>query len=290
MSEGAARIRLERRAAQAAARLPDLLAAASHAAEVVTAGRHPRRKAGRSETFWQFRDYHPGDPVSAIDWRQSARLERRLLVRQHEWEQPQTLLLWCGGSEDFDFGGEGREPKRFRGQVIALALGILALRAGERVGLWASPETPRAGVHAVHGLAEAMLHAEPELGSGVPVAGATVVLVSDFHAPPEELALAFAKVRDARGHAIAVVVEDPDEESFPFEGSTRFEGARGRARRFFGEAGAIRSSYLDARSAHHDALLDIARGADEAVVFHRTDGPLTPLLLSLAQRIGGGLL
>lgn len=289
MSEGATRLELERRASQAAARLPDLLAAAHHAAEVVTAGRHPRRKPGRSDTFWQFRDYVVGDPLNSIDWRQSARLDNRLLVRQTEWEQPQCLLLWCGGGEDFDFAGEGREPKRFRGQVLALALAILALRGGERVGLWGSVEPPRAGIHNVHSLAEQLLQEDIPLSAAMPREGATVVLLSDFHTSPDDVAVAFEKVRHARGRGIAVVIEDPSETDFPFEGSTQFEGAKRQTRKFFGEASAVRRAYLDAREAHFEALRAIARGADEAVVFHRTDRPLTPLLLSLAQRIDGGL-
>ncbi|MEM9838358.1 MAG: DUF58 domain-containing protein [Pseudomonadota bacterium] len=290
MSGGAARLELERRASQAAARLPDLLAAAHHAAEVVTAGRHPRRKPGRSDTFWQFRDYVVGDPLNTIDWRQSARLDNRLLVRQTEWEQPQTMLLWCGGGEDFDFAGEGREPKRFRGQVLSLALAILALRGGERVGLWGSVEPPRAGVQNVHGLAEQLLGKDIPLSLATPREGATVILVSDFHAPTDEVAVAFEKVRHARGRAIAVVIEDPAETDFPFQGSTQFEGAKRQTRKFFGEAGAVRSAYLSEREAHFEALRAVAQGADETIVFHRTDQPVTPLLLSLAQRIDGGLL
>ncbi|MEM1379273.1 MAG: DUF58 domain-containing protein [Pseudomonadota bacterium] len=282
------RVQLERQAAEAAARMPDLMAAAQHAAEVVTAGRHPRRKPGRSDTFWQFRDYAVGDPVSAIDWRQSARLAQRLLVRQTEWEQPQTILLWCGGGEDFDFGGDGRPPKRLRGQVIALALAILALRGGERTGLWGGMEPPRSGNQSVHRIADGLLRHDIPLSDGFPTEGATVVFISDFHAPTDDLAVAFEKVRQARGRGIAIVVEDPAEATFPFNGSTRFEGANGQARKVFGQAGAIRDDYLALRQAHHDALRDVVRTADEAVIFHQTDHPITPLLLSLVQQLEGG--
>lgn len=289
MSEGRPRMELERRAAEAAARLPDLIAAADHAAQIVTAGRHPRQKAGRSDTFWQFRDYAHGDPVSAIDWRQSARLDRRLLVRQTEWEQPQTIFLWCGGGDDFDYGSAG-EPKRFRGQVLSLALGILALRAGEQVGIWGDPEPPKSGVQAVPFLAEHLLRADHSITDLVARPGADVLMVSDFHDDPGRLHSAFDQVRMARGKPVAVVVEDPAEESFPFEGSRRFESPQGSLRRTFGEASAIRDEYLSAREKHHDALRAAARGEREAVFFHRTDHPTTPLLLQLAQVYGEGLL
>jgi len=289
VSQASERVELERRASQAAALLPDILTAAYRAADLITSGRHPRSKAGQSETFWQFRDYSPGDPISSIDWRQSARLDKRLLVRQTEWEQPQTLLVWCGGGEDFDYAGTGAEAKRYRGRVITLALAILALRSGERVGLWGSIEPPRMGGQSVQDLAEQLITDDRPFANAAPRSGATVLLVSDFHQPPEQLADTFARVRSAHGRALAVVVEDPTEVDFPFSGSTRFEGSRGNTKRFFGEARSVRDDYIAAREAHHEALLDAAHGSDERVVFHLTNEPLAPLLLSLTQFLEGGV-
>lgn len=290
MTEVSARIGLERRAAEIAALLPDLVAQAEAAAQVVLAGRHPRQKAGRSDTFWQFRDYAHGDPVSSIDWRQSARLDRRLLVRQTEWEQPQTFCLWCGGDEDFDFAGDVQDPKRFIGQVLALAMGMIALRAGERVAIWGSDEPARAGHQLSPLLAETLLQTETGLEKLAPRAGAMHLLVSDFHTDPKLLQDLFARIRDVRGHVVAVVVEDPSEEQFSFEGSRRFEGPRGETRRFFGDAAAIRAEYLEARSEHHRALSASVRGPNEDVLFHRTDRPLPPILRQVSQRFGEDML
>jgi MoxR-like ATPase len=261
---------LERRAEEAAALLPDLLTAAEEMANIVTAGRHPRRKAGRSDTFWQFRDYAQGDPISSIDWRQSARLDGRLLVRQTEWEQPRTILIWCDGGEDFDYGEAPRQSKRFRGQTIALAIGVLGLRAGERVGILGRNEPPKAGLQHTPDLAHALLTLDAPLGSAAPVPSASVVLVSDFHQPPQELGDAFARIRSLRGQAVAVTVEDESERTFGFEGATRFEGSRGEFRRTFGDASAIRDAYLKARSEHHLGLARAVRSAREAVLFHST--------------------
>lgn len=284
MTDASARIALERRSAETAALLPDLVAKADAAAQVVLAGRHPRQKAGRSDTFWQFRDYTPGDPVASIDWRQSARLDRRLLVRQTEWEQPQTFCLWCGGDEDFDYAGDVKDTKRFVGQVITLALGMIALRAGERVAIWGPEEPPRAGHQVSPLLAETLIRSETKLDQLQPRSGAIHLLVSDFHTEPEELHRAFDRVRDVRGQAVAVVVEDPSEEEFAYQGSRRFEGPKGEARKFFGDTGAVRAAYLEARAAHHDALRRAVRGPDEAVIFHRTDQALPPLLMQISQR------
>ncbi|MCQ8185626.1 DUF58 domain-containing protein [Parvularcula maris] len=281
---------LQQRAAEAAAALPDLLTRAEAAAAVVLAGRHPRQREGRSDTFWQFRDYAPGDPISSIDWssidwRQSARLDRRLLVRQTEWEQPQTLLVWAGGGDGFDYHGSGPEPKRLRGQTIALAAAIMALRSGERVGILGRDEPAKAGAVAGEWAAEGLLTAAPTLPEHPRLPGAITLLVSDFHDDPEKLHQAFEAVRSSRGQAIAVVVEDPDEAAFPFEGSRRFESPEGRSRRSFGEASSVRQDYLQARDLHHASLKDAARGPGEAVLLHRTDQPVVPLLLQLYHLI-----
>jgi len=276
---------LEQEAARSAQGLPELIAAAEHAAMAVTAGRHARQRPGRSDTFWQFRDYAPGDPSTSIDWRQSARLERRLLVRQTEWEQPQTLLLWCDGDQDFDFAGKDRPSKRFRGQTIALAMAMVLLRSGERVGLWGGAEPPVHGPQSIPALAHRLVHGQRALNDILPLQGAHVLLVSDFHRPPEELQAAFARIRETRGRPMAVVVEDPLETSFPYQGATRFEGPGGVIRKRFGDAASIRDAYQERRQEHHQALEQSVRLPHELLRFHTTDQSPAPLLLALLQRM-----
>jgi uncharacterized protein (DUF58 family) len=76
--------RLQHRAEQAAAALPPLLVAATRVAATVAQGVHGRRRVGQGETFWQFRQYQPGDAAQRVDWRESAK-SQRLYVRETEW-------------------------------------------------------------------------------------------------------------------------------------------------------------------------------------------------------------
>ena len=46
-------------------RLPALLVEAERVAATVAAGVHGRRRTGMGETFWQFRQYQPGDATAA---------------------------------------------------------------------------------------------------------------------------------------------------------------------------------------------------------------------------------
>src|SRR5256714_10721107 len=98
---------LRDRAEQAAAVLPPLLVAAERVAVTVAQGVHGRRRVGQGETFWQFRQYQPGDAAARIDWRESAK-SQRLYVRETEWEAAQSVWLWRGGSP-----ANGVTPARF---------------------------------------------------------------------------------------------------------------------------------------------------------------------------------
>ena len=65
LSRGApATAALRGRAEQAAAVLPPLLVAAERVAVTVAQGVHGRRRVGQGETFWQFRQYEPGDAAT----------------------------------------------------------------------------------------------------------------------------------------------------------------------------------------------------------------------------------
>ena len=82
--------------------LPPLLVAAERVAVTVAQGVHGRRRVGQGETFWQFRQYQPGDAAARIDWRESAK-SQRLYVRETEWEAAQSVWLWRDASASMDY-------------------------------------------------------------------------------------------------------------------------------------------------------------------------------------------
>ena len=114
---------LRDRAEQAAAALPPLLVAAERVAVTVAQGVHGRRRVGQGETFWQFRQYEPGDAASRIDWRESAK-SQRLYVRETEWEAAQSVWLWRDASPSMDYTSAGYVPgaewptKRDRAELL----------------------------------------------------------------------------------------------------------------------------------------------------------------------------
>jgi len=156
---------LQHRAEQAAAALPPLLVAANRVASTVAQGVHGRRRVGQGETFWQFRQYQPGDAAQRIDWRESAK-SQRLYVRETEWEAAQSVWLWRDASPSMDYAStRGLPTKRERADLLTLALAALLLRGGERVTLLGTGVAPSHGRAVLNRMAQQLLR---ETTGGLP--------------------------------------------------------------------------------------------------------------------------
>ncbi len=159
----AAALPLRIRAEQVAATLPPLLVAAERVAATVAQGVHGRRRVGQGEAFWQFRQYQPGDAGTRIDWRESAK-SQRLYVRETEWEAAQSVWLWRDPSASMDyssaqyFSGGDWPTKRYRAELILVALASLLVRGGERLTLLGSGVGPMTGRAALSRLVEMIEH------------------------------------------------------------------------------------------------------------------------------------
>src|SRR3981189_1289102 len=95
-------VSVQHRAEELAAALPPLLVAAERVASTAAQGVHGRRRVGQGETFWQFRQYQPGDAAARVDWRESAK-SQRLYIRETEWEAAQSVWLWRDASPSMDY-------------------------------------------------------------------------------------------------------------------------------------------------------------------------------------------
>jgi uncharacterized protein (DUF58 family) len=275
---------LRQHAEAAAGSLPPLLVAAERVAATVAQGVHGRRRIGTGETFWQFRQYEPGDAASRIDWRESAK-SQRLYVRETEWEAAQTVYLWRDGSASMDYASSrGLPTKRERADLLTLALAVLLVRGGERVALLG------AGLPASHGRAVldrmALLIARGETNVGVPgfeplPRHAQIVLIGDLLAPLDELHRIVARFAASgiKGHLLQVL--DPSEETLPFTGRVRFEGLEREEPLLISRVETVRDTYIERLQRHREGLAAIARGARWSFATHRTDRPPHTALLAL---------
>ncbi|MGY6535792.1 MAG: DUF58 domain-containing protein [Pararhodobacter sp.] len=295
MTETATRLRSG--AETIAAVLPPLLVAATHLANSALPGAHGRRRAGQGSEFWQFRPAGGSDAASRIDWRRSARGDDHF-VRETEWQAARSVALWVDDGAAMDFAStRGAETKAARARLLAMALGLLLLRGGERVGLARADMPPRSGQSQAGVLALALSGRQTGAGAGTehtqPVlatlpAGGHAVLFSDFlgDLAPVEAALSEAATRNIGG--LLVQVLDPAEEVFPFEGRTRFESMSGHLRFETLRAADLRAAYLQRLAARKDALKSLAQHAGWRFTTLHSDSPPASGLMWLWQAIANG--
>ncbi len=283
-------VALRARAERLAAPLPPLLAEAEHLAASILLGEHGRRRAGMGDEFWQYRPAHHGDEARSIDWRRSGRSDLHF-VREKEWQAAQSVLLWVDDAQSMGFSGDGTHgSKADRAQLLALAVAVLLVRAGERVGLSGAGLPPRRGevqllrmAQALAGGAGAFDYGRPETRGIAPQSRA--VFLSDFlgDIAPVEAALAEAADRGVKGALVQVL--DPQEEAFPFDGRTVFESMGGSVRFETLKAGDLRGRY-QARLAERKArMADLARLAGWQFHCHHTGAPAQAALLWLYRAL-----
>lgn len=283
---------LEANAATLAAKFPELLVEAQHAAQTVSHGTHGRRRSGPGETFWQFRRFETGDTAGTIDWRRSAGSDH-LFVREREWEAAHSVWIWLDTLPSMGFRSHlSRATKAERAIVLGLAIAELLARAGERVGLLGGQIW--SGRRAAHRLAEALARElatggkQSSLPARVEVnAFSECLLIGDFLEPVNELAPKLEQIakQGVRGHLVQVL--DPAEELLPYEGHTEFVSSKGGERIIAGRAESLRKLYRERLLGHRRSLMEMANRLNWSFLLHHSDCPAEHALLALHTRMAG---
>ncbi|MHA6264097.1 DUF58 domain-containing protein [Arenibacterium sp. CAU 1754] len=283
---------LRERSETEASRLPPLLARAEHLAGTVLLGEHGRRRAGLGDDFWQYRPAQPGDSRRMIDYRRSARGDQQF-VREREWQIAQSVMLWVDQGASMRFSSDPNLPSKVdRARVLALAVAILLVRGGERVGLTGTTLPPRRGNAQIMRLAENFTvddtqdYAPPEHRAMIPHARA--VFISDFLGDMEEVRLALTKAADRGVRGVVLQILDPSEEQFPFSGRTIFESIGGTLSHETLKAGDLRQRYLDRLAARRDELRQLCSVTGWRFGLHHTGESAQSALLWLYRALDGG--
>lgn len=281
-------LQLRSRAEALAARFPPLLVTAQHLAQSVELGEHGRRQSGQGEAFWQYRRAQPGDPAHRIDWRRSARSDRHY-VQEKEWQAAHSVQLWVDPSPSLAFASDAALPeKREQAQMIALALGALLLRGGERVGLLGGAEAPKRGQMTLSRLADQLMYPSRDMPLSPRFAHrrARQVVFSDFLGSLDATR-AFVKTAQGRGQqGVLFQVLDPMEELFPFQGRVLFQDVAGGVRHDTREAADLRNRYLVRLASRKAELRDLANRAGWRFYSYHTQDPASAALLWLWNAIG----
>ena len=272
--------------------LPPLLAEAEMLAATVMLGEHGRRRAGLGDEFWQYRPAHQGDSARMIDWRRSARSDSNF-VREREWQAAQSVTLWVDPAKSMTFTGDkSRAPKGDRAKLLALALAVLLLRGGERVGL-AGMASPRAGRTQMLRLAARLAGEDAGDDYGTPetegmVSHGRAVFLSDFLGDLTAVEAGLGRASDRGVKGVLIQILDPAEEEFPFDGRTIFESMGGTMRHETQRAGDLRARYLARLAERKDRLSQLARAVGWHFTTHHTGHPAQSALLWAYSALQGG--
>jgi uncharacterized protein (DUF58 family) len=276
---------LRAKAEDQAARLPALLARAEHLAGAVLLGAHGRRRAGTGDDFWQYRPAQIGDSRRMIDHRRSAMGDLEF-VREREWQIAQSVMLWVDQGASMRFASQAALPQKAdRARLLGLALAIMLLRGGERVGLTGTALPPRRGTPQVLRLAEmfcqddATDYSPPEHRAMIPHARA--VFISDFMGDLADVQLALTKAADRGVRGVLYHVLDPSEEAFPFTGRTIFQSVGGTLSHETLKASDLKSRYLERLAARKAELQRLCALTGWQYGLHHTDASAQSALLWL---------
>jgi len=281
---------LRSRSEALAAAFPALMADAQHLASTVLLGVHGRKRAGTEDEFWQYRPAEAGDALRTIDWRRSARSDGHF-VRQTEWQAAQSVMIGVDDAASMTFtGAKSRPSKLRRAQTLAMALSILAVHGGERVGLTHLAEPPRGGRAQLVRMAQALMdgHEAGDYGTPRPQSmplGSRAVFFSDFLGDPAAIEQVMGRAADRGVKGALVQILDPDEEAFPYDGRTVFMSMSGSLRFETLKAKSLREEYLQRLAARKDRLLQATRRTGWQFHVHHTDQPGDPTLLWLYRAL-----
>jgi uncharacterized protein (DUF58 family) len=272
--------------------------------EGMLAGDHRSSVLGHGSELAQVRPYVPGDDVRRIEWNVTARTgETHVRVDLAERVLVTWLALDISASMSF---GTAERRKADVAEGVALALGHLASRRGNRLGLVAFGDggvaqaiPPRQGRAGMLGLLLS-LRREPVLeGGGATSLGSALGLVSRLARQRSLVAVVsdFRGPRDWRtpllqlagGHdVLAIEVRDPREETLPNVGELRLvDPETGRQLRVDTASARLRERFAQAAAAERGEVARELTSMGVAHVVLSTEGDwLRPLAQHLRGRGG----
>ncbi len=259
-----------------AAALPAIVMDSRRAAASIVIGEHGKRCAGNGEAFWQYRDWTNGESVRQIDWRRSARSDK-LFVRERERQVPALLQIWCDTRPDMDWRGDTARPtKAHRAIMLGLSLAIATRSGGERVASLGQAAPFRDELTFAISLLTTGKTFPDQIRPG------QVLLISDGLEDAQIWAKRAQLVSLARASLIVLLVGDPSEATFPYEGRTRFQSTSGDNDVVIGRAQSAQSAYVEAYQLQLGAVTQAIVAQGGQVYRHTTSAPTAPILQTLA--------
>lgn len=255
---------------RAIARISRLDLRARHVVEGFISGMHRSPFFGHSVEFVQHREYVPGDDIRHLDWKAWSKTDR-FYVKQYEEETNLRATLVVDVSESMQYG-RGDLSKYGYGCTIAACLAYMLLRQQDAVGIMTFDDRVRQTVPArssqnhLDAILKAMDVSRPREKTNVDgilrrVTDATpnrgmIIIVSDLLTDRQQLFHGLDLLSHRQHDVLVYHVMDDDELTFPFQGSTKFEGME-QMPDLICDPRALREGYLKALEEY---LVEVRRG------------------------------
>ena len=252
------------------ARISRLDLRARHVVEGFISGMHRSPFFGHSVEFVQHREYVSGDDFRHLDWKVWSKTDR-FYIKQYEEETNLRSNIIVDVSESMHYG-RGALNKYSYACTIAACLGYLLLRQQDSVGLMAFDEQvrtvvpPRSQQTHIDALVQAMHASKPKAKTDLEKilrrvaetigSRGMIILISDLLADREPFFRGLEMLRHRKHDVLVFHVMDEDEMTFPFSGTTKFEGME-ELPQLLCDPRALRDGYIEALEEY---LVEVRRG------------------------------
>jgi uncharacterized protein (DUF58 family) len=252
------------------ARISRLDLRARQVVEGFITGMHKSPFFGHSVEFVQHREYVPGDDVRHVDWKVWSKTDR-YYIKQFEEETNLRSTIVLDVSESMHYG-RGPLNKYEYACSVAACLGYLLLRQQDSVGLVTFDSGVRQVVPArssqnhIDSLVKAMDVSRPREKTDIEkilrrvtetiTARGMIILISDLLVDRGPLFRGLEMLCHRRHDILAFHLLDDDELTFPFAGTTRFEGME-ELPQLVCDPRALRDGYMEALEEY---LVEVRRG------------------------------
>jgi len=243
---------------------------ARHVVEGFISGMHRSPFFGHSVEFLQHREYVPGDDLRHIDWKVWSKPDH-YFIKQYEEDTNLRNTIVLDVSESMHYG-RGALNKYEYACTIGACLGYLLLRQQDTVGLISFDADVRQIVpsrsqqHHIDAIVKGMDISRPRektdlekilrrVTESISSRG-MIILISDLLADREPLMRGLEMLCHRRHDVLVFHVLDDDELTFPFAGTTRFEGME-ELPHLLCDPRALRDGYLEALDEY---LVEVRRG------------------------------
>jgi uncharacterized protein (DUF58 family) len=243
---------------------------AKRVVEGFISGMHKSPVFGHSIEFKQHREYSTGDDIRHLDWKVWSKTDR-FYIKQYEAETNLRCHLVVDVSESMHYGN-GPLNKYGYGCTAAACLAYMILRQQDAVGCITFDSNirkivpTRSQVNHIDAICSAMHVSKPaektdifgilkRVTESIPGRG-MVIIISDNLVDREEMSKGLEMLCQRRHDILMFHVLDTEERTFPFVGTTRFEGMEDMPH-LLCDPRALRDGYLEALEEY---LVEVRRG------------------------------